>query len=827
MQGQDAGSEVERQRLLDDALDLLDFPEVRAQIASDTTFPRAREMALALKPSYDPGEIEVRHRETAEAAILLEDGRDVALRSVDDVSVPVARAEKGGLLTGRELLGIAEMIDVQARARAAALSPGRPTPILAAIASGISDLSDVRRRITASIGPRGEVLDGASPGLGILRRQARQAYEEVAAALGRVIDSRAGEDALQDSVVSMRSDRLVVQVKTGHRHRVPGVVHGASNTGATLFVEPFATVDLGNRWREVVLEEEREIERALRDLSAAVGAVAREIESGAELTARLDFIMARARYGARRGYTAIAVQGGRDSDGAIRLMQARHPLLGRDAVPVNVKVSPERPALVITGPNMGGKTAALKTTGLLAVMHQSGLPIPVEEGSALPVFDGVYADIGDQQSIQESVSTFGSHARNLAAIVRHATPRSLALLDELGSSTDPDEGSALAKAVLNHVVSVGAWAIATTHHRSVAVHAETAEGMSNASVELDARTLMPTYHLTLGVPGRSYAISVAEQVGLPAEILDDARSLMEPRHLLFEDWLLELQASRQQLKERVEAADRTQAEAEASRKEFESRLEEFEASRGDMLLDMRRGLEAEHEDTRRRLRQARAALSWSAPSGEPVEPRVEEAAEALDQARKAMPKIQDSLAPPEVFGLGSIPHVHAGRSSEIPPSAAREARRPRGPLSVGDLVSVRGMDVRGSVETIDERAQEAEVIVGNVQLRVALGRLSHADEKESTGEHLPEVRLDLGPVLGSMEVDLRGMRSEDALMRVEEFLDRAVRDGLASVRIVHGKGTGALRQAVRELLEHHPLAKSFGQEAPANGGSGATFVELT
>ena len=793
----DGAVEIERERLLGEALALLDFPEVRRRLASETTFPRAGEMALALTPSYDADEVARRHDETAEAAALLREGSDVALRAVEDVSVPTARAAKGGLLTGHELLAIAEMLDVQARARSKVLSLGGSAPILAAIASGISDLSGLRGRITGGIGQMGEVLDGASPGLGLLRRRARQAYDGAAEALARVVESPGGGEALQDSVVSIRSDRLVVQVKASHRHRVPGVVHGASNTGATLFVEPFATVEMGNRWRELVLEEERETERVLWELSAAVGEAAGEIESGVEAATRLDFIMARARYGARRESAALDV----DAGDALRLVQASHPLLGGEAVPVNVHVGPGWTGLVITGPNMGGKTAALKTAGLLAVMHQCGLPIPVDPGSALPVFDGIFADIGDMQDIQQSASTFGSHVRNLAAVLRHATPRSLVLLDELGASTDPDEGSAIAKAVLNRAASLGAWVIATTHHRSVAVHAETAPGMSNASVELDPITLRPTYHITPGVPGRSYAIAVAEQVGLPGDILDDARSLMEPQHVLFEDWLLELQASRRNLKERIEAADVARAEAEASRRELESRLEEIEASRADVLLEARRGIEREYEEARRGLRRAQAALSWSAPPGEPLEPVVDRAAGALAAAKEEMARVESA-------------------------SATRRPRPAGQPVAAGDLVDVRGMSVQGVVESIDKRAEEAEVSVGNVRLRVALDRLTHAAEPESEGEPRPEVGLDLGPVLDTIELDLRGMQAEDASIRADEFLDRAMRDGLRSVRIVHGKGTGVLRRVVRELLERHPLVKSFSPETPLNGGSGATSVEL-
>jgi len=742
------------------------------------------------------------HMETAEAITILEDGKDLLFRSAKDVSGSVARASKNGLLTGLELIEISKMIELQRTVKSTVGSFDDSTPILGDIAEQIPDLGEISRQIGSSIGAMGEVLDNASPGLGRLREEVRRIYKELEAALGLVINSPDGVEALQDQVISMRSNRLVIQIKADHRHRIPGVVHGASNTGATLFIEPITTVDLGNQWRELVLAEKRETELVLRDLSNGVGILSAEIDRGTRLTAKLDFIMARAKFCSNLFSSPITVQSERNDNSLVQLIKARHPLLGETAMPINIQIGAGWSILVITGPNMGGKTAALKTMGLLAIMHQSGLPVSVDPGSTMPVFDGIFTDIGDHQDIKDSTSTFGAHVRNLSAILRHISPNSLVLLDELGSSTDPEEGSALAKALLNHIGTIGSWTIVTTHHRNVAAHADSMSGMNNASVELDSKTMRPTYHLTLGLPGRSYAISVGEQMGLPDDILEDARSLMEPQHLRFEDWLRELQSSRQQLKERLEDAANLHAEAEASRDALSIKLEEIEASRDQILEEFRQDIESEYDRLRKRMQRVKAALSWSVPGKEPIDLDIDNAGTVLEEAKKEI----------AVLGRDTV---------------SRKREMERETLSPGQLVDVRGMDIQGVVKFVDERGQEAVVRVGKVNLKVGLGRLTRTIGPILVDQEPANIKVELGPVLNSADLDLRGMQSEDALLSVEEFLDKALRDGLSSIRIIHGKGGGILREAVRHFLDDNHLVKSFRPETPDNGGDGATYVDLT
>ena len=790
-------------RLLIKAMSLLDFNAVRRQLADCTTFPAARQLALKLLPSYDRELVEELQAETAEGRVFLGQTGDLDLHSSADISTSITRAALEGVLTGMELLGVADSLEVQRRARRALLRTPDTVRRLTIIAEGIPDLEELLRQIRTRISDRGEVEDDATPALKALRSQVRRAYGNVTQALTRIIRSSAGREALQDDVISVRGDRLVLQVKVEMRHHLPGIVHDASNTGATVFVEPFTTVELCNAWRELALEEEREVAAVLHDLSNLVGALSDDIRRGHELVAGLDFILARARHAAKtRGVAALPRRSRRRQSGpsgtdepTIRLLRARHPLLDEAVVPISVNIGPGWSVLVITGPNTGGKTVAMKTVGLLALMHQSGLQIPADEDSLLTVFDGVYADVGDQQSIEQSVSTFGSHISNAIDILAEAGRDSLVLLDELGTSTDPEEGSALAKSILGHLASKGVPTLATTHYHSVAAYAQGSPGMMNASVELDPSTLKPTYQLAMGVAGRSYAMSVASRLGMPSEIMDKARELMEPQYLRFEDWLTELQKDRHQLQTSLEEAERSRAGAESLRRDLEEQLGYLASHREDMVGNLRRELLAKYEDVKRKLRRAESALSWDV--------RPVETADASADLTDALRELEEQRA-------------------RIPaPSRKVELQ----PIARGESVHVQGLNLRGTVVSVSEQDGEAEINVGKVRLRMALNRLSRVDEPPEAPR--TDVHLDLGPMLTSMELDLRGLRAAEALARLESFMDRAVRDGLSSIRIIHGRGTGALRQAVRESLRSHPLARTFAGETPERGGDGVTVVELT
>lgn len=803
MQGYFGSNRDEKSRLREKALGLLEFDLIRERVAERTTFFAARELALGMVPAWDEYAVAELQQETSEGRCVMDEGGDVDMHSAADIEEAVARASLGGILTGVELLSIADALDVHRRTRTGIMSVRQYAPLLADIAEGIPDLHELVRQIRARIGSRGEVLDDATHTLRALRSQIRQAYQRVTNSLNSLIQSSQAGNALQDDVISIRNDRLVVQVKAEMRSRIPGIVHDASNTGATLFIEPFATVDMGNTWRELALAEEREIRQVLRDISMLVGELAYDIRRGNQLTARLDFIMARARYSySIRGVSVSLHSPAQESDGrSVRLVNARHPLLGRNAVPVNVSVGPGWSALVVTGPNTGGKTVAMKTVGLLALMHQAGLQIPADEGSVLPVFDGVYADVGDQQSIEQSVSTFSSHIRNVIEILDEVTPASLVLLDELGTSTDAEEGSALAKAIIEHLADGGVSTIVTTHHRSVAAFAETSPNMMNASVQLESDSLTPTYHLTLGIPGRSYAMAIAANLGLPPQIMGRAESLMEPQHLRFEDWLTELQRNRSQLLMALQEAEQSQLQAERLRQKLDEQIEYLVAHRDDILNSTRRRIMSEYDAVQRRLKRAEAALSWSSPSGMPAA-----------ATQESIAHLRQEIALERASVMPSVP-------AYVPPRT----------LAVGDEAYVRGLNLQGRIISLPQDGGDAEVGIGNVRIRVQQSRLSLIEQgDDNEAEPLPrgEVRFDVGPMLDSGELDIRGMRSEDALVELEQFLDKAVRDGFNSVRIIHGKGKGILRNATREHLQRHPLARSFEAEVRERGGDGATLVQL-
>ena len=791
---------------------LLEFNVIRERVADRATYFPARQMALGLQPSYDEYEVALLQQETAEGRAVLDESGEVDMYSPDDIGESVVRASIGGVLTGMELLAIAQTLDVHARARSSILAVRQHAPMLADIAESIPDIRELTRQIRSRIGERGDVRDDATHTLRALRGQIRQAYQRVTDSLTSLIQSSESDNVLQDNVISVRNDRLVVQVKAEMRSKIPGIVHDASNTGATLFVEPFATVEIGNTWRELALAEEREIRKVLRDISTLVGELARDIQRGSELTAHLDLIMARARYSySIRGVRPLspadadlanAAPSDADeehnfaSDMAVRLINARHPLLGRDAVPVNVSVGPDWSVLVVTGPNTGGKTVAMKTVGLLALMHQAGLQITANDGSVLPVFDGVYADVGDQQSIEQSVSTFSSHMRTVIDILAQATPESLVLLDELGTSTDAEEGSALARAILEDLASKRVSTIVTTHHRNVAAYAETTSGMMNASVQLDADSLTPTYHLTLGIPGRSYAMAIASSLGLPEHILRNAQGAIEPQYLRFEDWLTELQRERSQLQTVLLEAEQSRSNADALRQQLDEQIDYLVTHRDDILDGMRRNMLAQYDEAQRKLKAAEAALSWDSPAGVPT-----------TRTREDIRRLREEL--------------QAERATLPPPTPTRETQRE---LAVGDRVYVRGLNLGGMLVSLPENGSDAEVGIGNVRIQVQPSRLSLIEQQPEQPK--AEVSFNIGPMLDSTELDIRGKRADESLAELELFLDKAVRDGFDSVRVIHGRGKGILRNVVREHLTRHPLARSFEAEARERGGDGATLVHL-
>jgi DNA mismatch repair protein MutS2 len=781
------------------SLESLEFPKVREALAEFTQMPLSQEFALALEPSYDLEVVRRYQQETAEARALLGDSAYIDLTLGHDPRPLLARAGVQGTFAGAELILIADVLDLTRRAKVAAGRSDRKTPLLRAVAHNIADLGGLNREIRAKLSSSGELLDDASTYLRQLRQESRDAYRKATRALESIIDATESALFLQDRLFTVRAERLVLPVKAEFRGRVPGIVHGVSDSGATLFIEPLANVSLTNSWREISAAEEEETTRILRDLSASVSRRTPEILHALELTARIDLAFAKAKYAS--SYHGVSTDVTADH---VRLVEARHPFLKDHAVPVSLSIGPSASGLVVTGPNTGGKTVALKTLGLLSLMQQSGLQLPCDESTTIPLFDGVYADIGDQQSIAAAVSTFSSHIENISAVLKSATVQSLVLLDELGTSTDPAEGSALARAIIAHLAERKVSTLVTTHHRNVASLAEELGNLENASVELDPMTLEPTYRVTMGLPGQSYAIAVAKRIGLDASVIAAAQKFQDPQHRESELLLAEIQEERHRTRAKLQEAEAAELQAVELTRELEARIEALEIAQAKVVEDVRHELQEEARRIQSKLKQVESTAGWTVFRDEPPPPRV------IEEARGEVADVQRLLRS-RVWG----------RESQPP------GRKPG--LTVGDTVEIGSFGFTGTVVSEPDDNQKIDILVGSARIKIELSRLRKSGTKLPSETHIDtSIKLAVGRVGSpdSSELDLRGLRLHEAVELLDDYLDTALARGEVQVRIIHGKGTGVLRQGVWRHLANHSAVSEFDFAPRDRGGDGATEVTL-
>ncbi len=837
---------------------LLEFDQVLAQVGSYCRTELGREKVAALEPSDDLLEVATRQQETTETRRFVDGGGSLEFGPENDITELIHRAMLGGLLRGEELYA------VRAFARAARYDrdelsrpsnrSGDELPLLSSLASNIPELGHLDSEIGAAISPAGEVLDYASPLLGRLRAESRQAQNRLNEIMERNLRRFQRSEVVQEPLITQRNGRMVLLIKTEMRYRVPGIVHDVSDSGATVFVEPMAAVDMGNRWREARLAEEREVERVLRQLTNRVGDTGEDLLLALDIVARLDLDVAKASYSAALRATPPVIEddgapplvgahegrpyGEQEAQRRLLLSRARHPLLlgqakGGDVVPITLSLDSERGVLLITGPNAGGKTVALKTVGLLAMMAHAGLHIPAEE-ARFPGFDGIYADIGDQQSIQESLSTFSSHITNLLGIMRQATGRSLVLVDELGTSTDPEEGAALASAVLRHFQRMGVFLVGTTHQRGVARTVQEHPGMVNASVDLDPATLEPTYQLTVGLPGRSYALTIAARLGLPQEIIEDASAGVSPVEQATETLLRELQQERQTVEQLKEEAESSRLAAGKLQQQLKEQLSSVEATKTELVEEARRELQLQTADIVDRLQRAERSMDLVVSSAVAVQPAAghirapssgRESRDGLRESQRDLREVQQELDAPNWQPI------------EIQRTPWQER------LKSGDRVYVRGISQPVEVITPPggsarhsreggnpEQAQRVEVLLGTMRAKIPVYQLQRLAEGHPTAAR-QGVYLDRAanrpsaPRRPDPEMDLRGLRVDEALARVDTALNDAALDGASLLRIIHGKGTGALRRAIREYLADHPLVETA-NEGEGPGGEGVTVAQL-
>ena len=794
----------------DAVLAKLEYPVILERLARHCRFGVAVEHARELGPSADPATVKYLLDVTSEAVDLLTNFPEISIGGARDVRPLTAKAAKGGRLQPADLLMVLDMVSSARVLRRTFLRlPEVDTrfPEMVRFIDHLAELPDIETDINRSIGPRGDILDTASMSLADIRRDVRVAQARLMERLNTLVTGNRYGSALQDAIVTTRDGRYVVPVKAEMRSVVPGVVHDTSASGQTLFIEPFDVVELNNKWRERQIDEEREIERILDRLSAAIGDRASQIDASVEAAAAVDLAMAKALLAfelrAHRprmiGIDEPLEAGDPHGSATHRItpVKARHPLLDpATVVPISLEIGASYRVLVITGPNTGGKTVALKTVGLLALMAQTGLFIPAEDTSVLSVFPAVFVDIGDEQSIAQSLSTFSAHMRNVISMLDHLTPDSLVLLDEMGAGTDPQEGSALARSLIAELLERGPITIATTHYSEVKAYAYATPGVENASVEFDVASLAPTYRLMVGVPGRSNALAIARRLGMPDRVLDRAANLLDPDEIRADTLLEDIRSRRTEAEEALARARATEDEARQLRliaaRELRTAEEERRDARAEALAEAETEL-LEVRETLKRLQRDRDALSVTR---EHVEGRKQEVDAAADRVRTFRRDL-----------------------------ARRTVRRemPKQTITPGDRVRITALQQEGEVTAVSDGM--ADVRMGSLKVRQpleALERLGRA--KAVAAERTVILPPPSAPV--DIELDLRGLRANDVGELLERYLDDAVSNGMPFVRIIHGKGTGALRNVVREFLSDHPAVAKYELAPQAQGGDGATVATL-
>lgn len=809
-------------------LHTLEYSKVLERLAGYCAFAASTEKAHKLQPTTNIDEARRRLDETSEAVHILVTRPDLTIGGARDVRQAVDLAAHGGVLAPTDLLDIKSTL-IAARTLVRTFERlGEQYPTLYEIASQIPTSLGLVDGITRAISERGEVLDSASETLAAIRRDLRIAHDRLMAKLQRLVSDPHTSPYLQEALITQRDGRYVLPLRAEFKGRIRAVVHDQSASGATLFVEPLSVVEHNNEFRELQLAERDEERRILTELSQQVGMQAGNILNTVERVADLDLCFAKAKYSdhleaSEPTILPIAKPSGRHPGTIIRLFQARHPLLDPAmVVPIDVELDAQTYAMVVTGPNTGGKTVTLKTIGLLALMAQSGLHIPAHSGSEISLFHNIYADIGDEQSIEQSLSTFSGHITNIIRILERADQRSLVILDELGAGTDPQEGAALARALLTHLLERGITTLVTTHHPELKAFAHATPGVVNASVEFDLETLRPTFHLTIGLPGRSNALAIAQRLGMPEPIITSARSELSPADLRAEDLLDEIHRQRDLSRKARTAAENAHHEAESMRAELARRLEKIEDERMQVLDKARNQAAEQLELVQDELREVRRQLA-----------RTRQPLEVIEEIEEKVEELQENVVAPV-----------ERRTPEKDISPVHRAIR------IGDKVRLHSLNTQGVVTSLGE--EEAEVSVGVLRIRTRLAELlllgeEHTSASGSTG--LPTARelmtasktrttteTSMGSVSTSpsqiytespgIELDLRGQRSEEAIDALERYLDSAYLAGLPWVRIIHGKGTGKLRLAVRESLSHNSHVKSFESGGDKEGGEGVTVAKL-
>ncbi|MEO3943833.1 endonuclease MutS2 [Gorillibacterium sp. CAU 1737] len=779
-------------------LSTLEFHKIVEQLTAKASTSLGKAKAEELLPVSDLEQVKKRLQATDEASAIDRLKGGVPFGGIRDVRAPIRRAELGGTLNPTELLDIATTSQGGRRLRRflELAAEDHPIPLLVDLASLISEDRSTEERILQCIDEGAFVMDSASQELARVRQELRTGEARVRERLDQMIRTPSVQKMLQDNLVTIRGDRYVIPVKAEYRSHFGGIVHDLSASGATMYIEPEAVVQMNNRLRELRMKEEREVEKILIMLTTLVAQEAEVLSANLAILAELDFIFAKAVL-ARGMKATLPIMNDR---GFLKIKKGRHPLLAKDVVvPLELEIGNHYSSIIVTGPNTGGKTVSLKTVGLLSLMAMSGLFVPAEDDSQLCVFDGIYADIGDEQSIEQNLSTFSSHMTNIISILRGMTPKSLVLLDEVGAGTDPAEGSALAISILDYIHSMGCRLVATTHYSELKAYAYDKNGVINASMEFDVQTLSPTYRLLVGVPGRSNAFAIAERLGLPKRIIDHARGQVAEEDQRVESMIATLEENRLTAEAERVSAESLRREVEETKRKLEEERRRFEEERGKLLVKAEQDAAAAVTKARREAEEVIAELRKLAMEGAKVKEH-----ELID-ARRRLDEAVPELAP---------------KRAAVPAKKVRA-------IEPGDEVMVAKFGQKGTV--VDVGAEEATVQLGILKMKVALAELELIKAAPAKQKHVQQATSSIKRTRDEnarLELDLRGKNIEDSIIDVDRFLDESFLANFPQVYLIHGKGTGALRIGIQDYLRRHKHVKSFRVGAYNEGGIGVTVVEL-
>ena len=784
------------------SLSTLEYTKILKSLSECAKNDDAKTMAEELKPSSDFREVERALAETDAAVTMsLKFGSPEILR-VEPVDGAIKRLDVGGALSAAELLNVARLLKcIRNLKRYTKEQTGALEEYFSELVSA-KPIEDEINRATVS---EDEIADAASPALANVRRKMKNTGAKIKDSLDSMVRSGHYQKFLMDNIVTMRNNRYVVPVKAEHRSEVPGIVHDMSASGSTVFIEPSSVVNANNELHELEIKEKAEIEKVLYELSNKVAEISEQVKYNYETLILIDFIFAKAKL----ALDMKAVCPKLNTDGKIKIVKGRHPLIDKSKiVPIDVRLGDDFDVLVVTGPNTGGKTVVLKTIGLFCIMTQAGLHIPANEESEMPVFDDIFADIGDEQSIEQSLSTFSSHMKNIVHIVENAGPNSLVLFDELGAGTDPVEGAALATAIIESIRLIGAKIVATTHYSELKLYALSTDGIENASCEFDVETLSPTYKLLIGVPGKSNAFAISKKLGLPDSIIERSKEKLSDENIKFEDVLGSIEENRVSAQKAREEQERMRREIEQLKDELQREREKIDKKK-DKIYDNARAkaekiIKQAQEDTERMLEEIKQLQK---------EKRDKEAVRAMEEVRKELKLKEKSNVRPKNRRSGGV-------KSNVNLNT----------LKLGSNVLIIDLNDKGTVLSINKDNQTAVIQVGIMKITAKISNLVVLeDEKGSKPESYVAPKRSTGintAMSGKTEVDLRGMTIGEAELEVDKFLDESVLSGLSEVSLIHGKGTGALRAGIHEYLRHHPHVRKYRLGRFGEGDIGVTIVEL-